>query len=275
MEANLIGQTVKHAYFGKGTVADIDGNIVEIQFSEEKKRFLYPDAFSKFLTLKDNKMQNEVNRVYNNRLKKETAAREERNKEQRKMHKLRTMKIGKKAQAVFNIPFFNAPSIYEKGEIFTGCYLSGYSKGEPRIPNRIKPNSACLLTALPEGKGEEAREILGVFMVKDNFWGEYCRDGIVKAHEKYNLLLPEDKHLLFWKYFGISKPDTKWGNVPFKYFENETMQKILVDIVEALADTDQEDEAKGFYHYFSSINRLPLKMYKPGEKKAELKAAAQ
>lgn len=56
----LIGQTVKHSAFGKGIVTGLSSDRVTIYFSAGEKRFIYPDAFSKFLTLKNGELQKKI-----------------------------------------------------------------------------------------------------------------------------------------------------------------------------------------------------------------------
>lgn len=262
MQTQLLGQPVKHISFGKGVITEVSDKIVTIHFLQGKKKFLYPQAFSKFLTLKDEEKQNEINAQYNNMMLREEAAQKKESEEEERLRQFRTMKINPNSQAVFNIASNEVRAIIECGTISTGCYLSGHSKGEPRIPKRIGPNSVCLLTGLPESKEEKDRYILGAFMVGDNFRGEYCRNGIVNGHDKYRVCLPADVRLSYWNYFEHSEIFPRWGNVPFKYFANITMQKILLNMVEVLGDTEQESVAKEFYQYFCEINRLPIKQSK-------------
>lgn len=61
MQTQLLGQPVKHIAFGKGIITDVTSKIVTIHFSQGEKKFLYPQAFSKFLTLKDTEKQKEIN----------------------------------------------------------------------------------------------------------------------------------------------------------------------------------------------------------------------
>ena len=47
----LLGQPVRHNAFGTGVITGLSGNIITIDFAQGEKRFQYPDAFSRFLTL--------------------------------------------------------------------------------------------------------------------------------------------------------------------------------------------------------------------------------
>lgn len=264
MQTQLLGQPVKHVSFGKGIITAVSSEIITIHFPQGEKKFLYPEAFSNFLTLKDTEKQKEINAKYNKMLRAEEAARKEECEKEELRRQLRTMKITPNAQSVFHIELNDAEKIIASGSVSTGCYLSGYSKGEPRIPSRIKPNSACLLTCLPENKAEKDRRILGVFMVKEDFWGSRCLNGIVEGHDEYRVLLPSDIVLSYWDYFEHSETYPHWGKVDFKYFSNVTMQKILLDMTELLTGTEQEETVNKFYQYFCGINRLPAGQAKAG-----------
>lgn len=53
----LIGQPIKHGIFGKGLVTDWNDATITINFSAGEKKFIYPDAFSTFLHLKNDVLQ--------------------------------------------------------------------------------------------------------------------------------------------------------------------------------------------------------------------------
>ena len=142
----------------------------------------------------------------------------------------------------------------EEGALFTGCVLSGPSRGKPRVPRAIKPNTACLLTARPDGGGEEQRQILGAFMVRDDFWGDRCADGMVRAHERYRIMLPEP--MPFWAFMDGEEQRRTWGNVPFRIFTNQTMRTILREMRGRLEGTPQAGEASAFYAYFCQMNQM-------------------
>ena len=258
MQTQLLGQPVRHASFGSGVITDISSEVVTIFFSEGEKKFRYPDAFSKFLTLIDDAKQEAVKAKYSKKVRSEEAARTKELEKAARFRKIRTMKISANSQAAFDIDFSEADSLIKNGVISTGCYLSGCSKGKPRIPNRMNPNSACLLTGLAEGKKEKDRLILGIVMLKDDFWGEDCRDGMLKFHDEYRILLPPEARLPYWDYFKHHKTAPSWGRVAFKYLENTAMQTILLDMVRALEGTRQESAAREFCEYFCAVNRLPV-----------------
>ena len=49
----LQGQTVKHKLFGNGVVDGFSNEIITVKFAQGSKRFIYPDAFTRFLTLEN------------------------------------------------------------------------------------------------------------------------------------------------------------------------------------------------------------------------------
>ena len=220
------------------------------------KRFQYPDAFSRFLTLKDAGKQNEIRAGYERRLRAERAERQKELERQERLGKIRSMKVTPYSQAAFDIPWKEAKAAAEADAVSTGFYLSGYSKDRPRIPSRLKPNSACLLTTLETGCEEKERRILGAFMVRDDFWGAYCREGMIRAHDRYKLYLPSGSMLPYWNYFEQEEFVPRWGKVVFKYFSSRVMQRILLDMCGVMDGTDQGETAAEFCDYFCAINRL-------------------
>lgn len=45
----LIGLEVKHTAFGVGVITDLEGNYITVEFASKTSKFVYPDAFEKFL----------------------------------------------------------------------------------------------------------------------------------------------------------------------------------------------------------------------------------
>lgn len=253
----LVGQYVKHSSFGEGIVRSISDRFITIQFMQGDKKFLYPDAFLNFLKLKDEEKQKEMNTRNMIKSEQDRVEKERERKNQQKRLKLRTMKILSNSQAVFDVDFKDAENIVEQGLVSTGSYLSGTSKGKPRIPNKLRPNSVCLITGVDEGCEEKERRILGAFAVNEQFLGEDCQDGIIQGHDKYKVILMDDMVLPFWDYFDQGAAFLRWGRVPFKYCSNRIMKKILFDIVNLLDGTKQEKIVNEFYQYFCNVNQLP------------------
>lgn len=265
MQTQLIGEAVTHISFGKGIITQAFGNIVTVTFPEGEKRFLYPDAFLNFLTLRDSDKQKEITSKHRIRLQAERAVRDRKFEEQSKRHMLRNMDIAENSQAAFNIAPSEAERIICDASVSTGVYLSGYSRGKPRVPSRLKPNSACLLTGLTDGKKESDRLIFGAFMVNDDFWGERCKDGVINGCDRYKLFLAPEKRLSYWDYIEHGENIPRWGNVAFKYFSNIAMRQILYDMAAIFSGTEQEENAYEFCRYYCDINRLPTERGKDDE----------
>lgn len=252
----LVGQAIKHKVFGTGIVVNKVDNILTICFPAGEKRFLFPDAFSKFLVLKDRNMQNKIQKMLAEKDAEKLAQQQILCEEQARKDLLRSLKITPCSQAVFNIEYEDMQNADSAWSVSTGHYLSGYSKGEPRTPDRLKPNSLCLLTHCGKDVPEQERRITGAFMVEEDFLGTLCPDGIVKAHDTFRIRLASQNRFLFWPYFKEGPPAKRWGNVAFKYFSNITARRILFDIKEALQNTNESEHMEQFYAYFCKINRL-------------------
>ena len=252
----LQGNAITHVKFGKGVVTKMDGNIITVCFSQGEKRFLYPDSFSQFLILKDKKAQKRIEDILYQKEREEEQLKRALQEEQDRIRRLRNLKISPNSQAAFGFVENTEELVFSTWNVFTGRYLSGYSKGEPRIPSRLKPNSACLLTKLPKGAPEKDRRIIGVFMVQDTFSGDLCKNGQIKAHEDFRIKLSEKEQPKFWRYFQDTECPASWGKTEIKYFSNEIMQKILYDISNLLAESAHQKAASEFYQYFCEVNRL-------------------
>ena len=153
----LIGQAIRHETFGKGVVTDCGEHTLTVCFSSGDKRFLYPDA-------------------------QRTARRQAQQEEQERRAALQRLKLTRNSQAAFNIPQAQMEDLIQTWTVSSGTYLSGPSKGEPRVPDRMKPNSLCLLTQRPQGGAEGDRRISGGFRVREDFFGNACLDGMIQAH---------------------------------------------------------------------------------------------
>lgn len=252
---NLLGQEVEHNKFGNGVITGLSENKITVCFAECQKLFLYPDAFLQHLTLKNDKLQKTLDMLNEerNRINEEKRVALERENHYRS--RFYSMKILEKSQVAFDISSDVVQNTCHLEFVETGCYISGDKKGMPRIPSNLQPNSAVILTS-NDSLEENRRRIVGVAMVDERFWGDECEDGKVWLHKKHKLFLLPDTDLPFWKYFthsGFLKP---WGKVPFKYCNNQIVQKMIHNICNMLLGTEQEKSAIDFYNYYSSINHL-------------------
>jgi len=58
----FIGQKVEHVSYGQGEIVNHEGPRIEVRFTDEAetRKFMYPDAFEKFLTMQDEKCRAQV-----------------------------------------------------------------------------------------------------------------------------------------------------------------------------------------------------------------------
>ena len=247
----LTGQNVNHTAFGEGVIKGQKGNIITVEFPQGEKRFLYPDVFEQYLTMSDPAAAQKIETLLHSREEQKNEELQAILEEQERVQRLQNFKISATSQAAFSL---DLEPLDADWSIHTGAYLSGCSKGEPRVPEKLKPNSACLLTE--KGETEEERRIVGLFMVPEDYFGDEHPEGIVFAHPEYRIRLTGAQTLSFWDYFRDAKRKPRWGSTAFKYFSNKVMQHILFDLQDVLKDTDQEELAKDFYSYYNRLNRM-------------------
>lgn len=253
---NLVGETVLHPVYGTGKILSVRDRVLTACFEQGGRRFLYPDAFEDFLTLKNPDKQRDMEEICRKQKKRKADALNEKYSREEREIRLRSMKIHECSQAVFAVSLAETEKILKAGQISTGFYETGRCKGEPRPAGRIMPNTVCLLTESAEGESEKSRIISGAFMVREDFCGNECTDGIIPAHETYRLVLPAENRLLFHDFDAESEELRNWGIVPFQYCSNLKMMHILRKILDVLQETEQSDLAGRFYAYYCERNHL-------------------
>lgn len=252
----LIDQPIKHIKFGKGIVKECEDTIITIRFAIGDKKFIYPDAFAKFLTLQNTEIQRQILELIDIRETQKEAKKKAIQEMQERRFMLKNVKILPQSQAVFDMSNDKATDVFSVWTVSTGNYISGYSRGFPRVPDRLNPNSMCLLTVRDRGQPEADRRIIGAFMVEEEFLGCYCRDGMIQAHPYFRLQLPLDQQLLLWPYIVREPQKQRWGKVPFKYMSNYTAEKILFDLKNRFTDESEKSRAEKFYQYYCKMNHL-------------------
>lgn len=249
----LIGETIRHQQFGKGVVTACDHNIITVDFPSGVKRFVYPDAFEAFLIPKDSETKDQIDTLLEQQKRQEQERERAELAYQKKIAHLRAMKIPANGQIVFDLDNQEDNNPFETGVCTTGVYLSGFSKGEHRAPQRVNFNSMCILTKREEGQPESSRKILAVAMAPEDFNGAACEDGQVPFHPQFRLKLR--KPLTLWKYMG-KEPQKAWGRTTFKYVSNKIGEEILYDVRRQMNETESESTARSFYQYYCDCNHL-------------------
>lgn len=253
---HLIGEVVFHKKFGEGKISDKTDRIIIIHFPAGEKKFYFPDAFEKHLVLKSKRKQRQVDKLVGDLVSEREACENARMEEQKRQERIKSLKVMPDSQAAFGFVNNSKEEVFKSWELTTGTYLSGSLKGTPRIPKKMQLNSACLLTECPGDLTEKERKIIGMFMVRDDFEGKLCRDGIIHSHEKYRIRLDESEELFFWDYFSLNDENMKWGNVEIRYFSNSTMLKILRDLQEKITVPKRSKLINEFCQYYLRVNKL-------------------
>lgn len=252
----LIGEAVFHKKFGEGEILDKLDRTIIINFPAGTKRFYFPDAFEKHLALKNKRKQQQIDQLVGDLISEREACENARMEEQKRQERIKNLKVMPDSQAAFGFVNNSKEKVFTSWELTTGTYLSGRLKGTPRIPKKMQLNSACLLTECPGELTEKERKIIGIFMVRDDFEGKLCRDGIIRSHERYRIKLEESEELFFWDYFSLDDENMKWGSVEIRYFSNSTMLKILRDLQEKITIPERSRLIKEFYQYYLRVNKL-------------------
>lgn len=268
---NLLNQQVQHKSFGMGYVIEQVDSYIKVSFEQGNKRFVYPDAFGKFLILVDKeaakRVENLKQKEKQRRQKEEQRIAQrlafEHEKRQRRLQRERLMKNHKlhpAAQVAFWLDEEEQDQVFTEWKIFTGVAKSGVNKGKPNRLPRVHQNSACIITAREPTVAEETRRIVGVFMVDEGFIGRMCEDGHIPAHPKYRLRLSEEEseQLLFWNYYINERypRNMTWNSGRHRYFDNVWLAQVLQDILRLKSNPDELELVEEFLEYFCHLNHL-------------------
>jgi len=267
---NLENKRVEHKTFGKGNVVNYNDSYIKINFESGIKEFVFPDVFDKYIKLIDQraadlvsvKIQEKKEKLKKEELelRKEVDLKREERRIINQVKDMKNRKIDPEIQSVFWVKEEEEEKVFSEWKVFTGRIKSGEKKGQPRKLVRINQNSACLITRRDSDMAEEARQILGVFMVDEYFQGQLSDDGYIPAHTKYRIHLSEQEsqNMLFWNYHLNKKfPDKMtWNSGKQRYFDNIWMAQILKDIVSLREGSQNQEEAQQFFSYFCRMNRI-------------------
>jgi len=266
---NLINEEITHKVFGEGNIVDHDDSIITVDFNEDIKKFVYPDAFGNFITLNDRDTAKSLKQVLLKREMEEEVLERKREEEkerqaleQQRREKLKNHSIHESSQIVFWLDEEEQQNVFTDWQVFTGKVQSGKNKGQPNRAARVSPNSAGLLTARASDQLETERRILGLYMVNETFSGNLNDDGMVPSHAEFRIELTdqEAEKMLFWNYYiNNNYPDrTTWNSGKYRYYDNVWTAQILQDIIALKTDEEQIKEAKNFLEYFCQMNVLDI-----------------
>lgn len=266
---NLINEEITHKVFGEGNIVDHEDSIITIDFNEEIKKFVYPDAFEEFITLNDQGTAKSFKKFFLKREaeekileKKLEEEKEQQMLEQQRKEKLKNHKIHESSQVVFWLDEEEQQNIFTEWQVSTGLVQSGKNEGQPNRATRLRPNSASILTARESNQPETERRILGLYLVNEMYSGNLDDEGIVSSHSEFRIELTteEAEKMLFWNYYiNKSYPHrTTWNSGKYRYFDNEWTAQILKDIIALRTNEEQIQEAEKFLEHFCQINALDI-----------------
>lgn len=266
---NLLNEKVTHKVFGNGKIVGQDESIITVDFNEDIKRFVYPDAIGTFISLKDKDTAKSLKKIISKKETEQKAVekkREEKKKQKtlelQRIKQLKNHKIHESSQIVFWLDENEQQNIFTDWQVSTGKIKSGPNKGQPNRAARLRPNSAALLTVREENQAETDRQIIGLYMVKETFAGNLSEDGMVPAHAYYRIKLTEQEaeKMLFWNYYkNKNYPHrTSWNSGKYRYFDNVWTAQILKDIMALKTDEEERKQVKNFLEYFLKMNLLDI-----------------
>lgn len=266
---NLVNEMITHKVFGKGQIIEQDDAFITIDFEEDTKKFVYPDALGNFIHLKDQKVAKSLEKILIQTKKEKQLREQELEEEQRQLaeeayrrERLKNLKIHESSQIVFWLDEEEQTNVFEDWTVFTGEVQSGKNKGKPNIVARLRPNSSALLTVREADQEETERKVIGLYMVPETFSGDDNEDGMIEAHDMYRIKLTdtEAEKILFWNYYlNKNYPHrTTWNSGKYRYFDNVITAQILKDIITLKTDEDEIKQAEDFLNYFSEMNLLDL-----------------
>lgn len=279
---NLANKEVIHVTYGAGNVVKYNERRIIINFKSGDKKFVFPDAFNKYVTFVDENATDLVK----SKIKKKKEEREkqaliealaiekEMASEQSLQHVFRQKrpiqmmggpkvhpKIHPEIQSVFWCEGEEEENrIFTEWRIFTGEIKSGKNQGQPKQFPRMNQNSGCLITRREPNMAEDERQIVGLFMANKSFNGSQCLDGYITADPEYRILLSEEesKKMLFWNYYVDKKSSDKtiWVSGRQRYFDNLWMAQILLDIISLKDKLQEKEDAQAFFEHFCRINYI-------------------
>lgn len=266
---NLINEEITHKVFGEGSIVDQEGSIITVDFNEDLKKFVYPDAFENFITLNNREVAESLDEIISEKAAEKEALERKREEKQaqqvlerQRRELLRNHQIHESSQIVFWLDEEEQENVFTNWEVSTGTVQSGANKGQPNRAARLRPNSAGLLTIRDADQEETERKIIGLYMVTDTFAGNLNNDGLVPAHESFRIELTDEEAeaMLFWNYYvNENHPQrTTWNSGKYRYFDNMWTAQILNDILALKTDEEEIENVKEFLTYFCEMNVLDL-----------------
>ena len=159
----LTGQTVSHKTFGNGVVTGQEDHSITVSFPQGEKRFIYPDAFKSFLTMRDDTAEEKVQDLLVARKEARTEKLQALLEEQERQQRIHNFKISVNSQVAFALEsqygvmtrcgLHCAPSAHKSLHTFpqgTVRFTPGYSTTLEEIDYALKAVQKVLLEIRPQ-----------------------------------------------------------------------------------------------------------------------------
>ena len=266
---NLINKEITHKVFGNGNIVEQNDSVITVNFNDGIKKFVYPDAFETFISLNDQDTAKNLQKIIaekeierqalEKKLKEEI---EQQVLEQQRRDKIKNLKIHESSQIVLWLDEEEQQVVFNDWQVSSGKVQNGANQGQPNKVARLRPNSACLLTARDSDQPETERRILGLYMVTESFVGDELNDGMIPAHAEFRIKLSEQEAatMYFWNYYVNKNFPHRmtWNSGKFRYFDNVWTAQILKDIIASSSDKENIEQAERFLEYFCEMNQLDI-----------------
>lgn len=292
----LLNLKVKHKKFGTGTIISNEDNKIIVHFPDinSEKKFVYPDAFEKFLQIDEQsaeaeqqdfaKMQEQIKEKQEEKKKREEQEKIKRLEEEllhdfilannknieKKMAK--KVKIQVKKYANIAIRKDMSEAVLKDGvEEFLkeGKFSITFQNKKKEINQWAEQAKTTfgIITSVPLGESEVERMISGIFMT-EAFQMEGEDGGTVFVNSQYQLPLniEEMKRIKFWEYyFNPEEPAAiKFPGEEYCYFSDNQAAQILLKLYEVKQAEKEKQLVGQCLDYFCRVKKLDLcKLEKP------------
>lgn len=188
----LIGSTVVHKIFGKGTVSVLTDKIITVKFLNHEMKFEYPEKFENFLKSEDEKIQNDILKLIDEKkLQKERE--EQRAEELRRQEREKKETVNRQ-----NTKKTNAPKQYERKNVAFKCSYCDGGKSTTCIGFK----NICSNENIEYNIFSRKYTWCGNSMCHDYYDGEITRKELTKYYKENDMVCYESQMLKNWKAFA-------------------------------------------------------------------------
>ena len=165
---NLLNEKVSHKSLGKGTVVEVEDEVITVQFAKKTSKFTFPAAFEKYLTAQNPAIAAMIRGMLGDikaaeaKAKEEQKARIEQRLAESKVTTISTTRRVVTSRSSKNVPspgdiVYNVPAVESLGEILDNCVtLDGYikSKKDPEYTYALElvKRGTCFLAIEKDGQ---------------------------------------------------------------------------------------------------------------------------